>query len=54
MDIAQAIVTRMAAAEFEFGFARLDVQLIMHHQNFLRLDFVEACQSPDLLAREVH
>ena len=54
MDIAQTIVTRMAATEFKFGFARCDVQLVVDHQNFFWLDFEEARQCTHRLAREIH
>jgi hypothetical protein len=54
MDVAQAIVSGMAAAEFEFGFSRWDVQLIVDHQDLIRLNFEEPSQSGDRFARQVH
>jgi hypothetical protein len=53
MDVAQAIVSGVAAAEFEFGFARWDVQLIMNHQDLIGLDLEEPSQSADGFARQV-
>ena len=50
MDVAQTVVTGVAAAEFELGFARHDVEFVMRHQNFLRLDFEEPGQRADRLA----
>jgi hypothetical protein len=44
MDIAQAIVSGMAASEFEFGFAWWDVQLIMDHQDLIGLNFEKSSQ----------
>jgi hypothetical protein len=44
MDIAQAVVAAMAAAELELDHAGLEVQLVMHDQDFLGLDLEEARQ----------
>ena len=45
VDVAQAVVPGMAAAQFQFGFASGQVELVVRHQNFLRLDFEEPGQT---------
>ena len=42
MNVAQAIVASVAAAEFEFGLLGRNVELVMRHQNLLWLNFEKA------------
>lgn len=44
MDIAQTVVTGVAATEFHFGFAGHHIEFIMDHQNFLGLYFEKTGQ----------
>ncbi|GBH08045.1 Aconitase A [Pseudomonas syringae pv. actinidiae] len=53
-DVAQAVVTAMTAAHFEFGNARRQVQFVVRHQNRLDRDTVEARKRRDSLAATVH
>jgi hypothetical protein len=53
-DVAQPVVTAMAAALFEFGNARRQVEFVMRHEYFFRLDAEESCECRDGLAATVH
>ncbi|KPW88813.1 Uncharacterized protein ALO79_06595 [Pseudomonas syringae pv. castaneae] len=53
-DVAQAVMTAMAATHFEFGNARRQVQLVMRHQNRLNRNTVETGECRDGLAATVH
>src|SRR5712692_1519069 len=53
-DVLQAVVAGDAAAELELCRARREIELVVHDEDFLRLDLVEACERADRLAREVH
>ena len=50
MNVAQAIVSRMAATVFEFGLLRRDVELVMRDQDLLRLNFKKTRQCSDRFA----
>jgi hypothetical protein len=54
VDVAQAVVAGVAAAELELDLAGHEVQLVVHHQDFLGLDLEEARQRGHRLARQVH
>ena len=54
MDVAQPVVTGVAAAVLELHQPGLDVQLVMGHQDFFRRDLVKARQSGNRPARQVH
>jgi hypothetical protein len=53
-DVLEAVVAAKAAAELEAHLARRDVEFVMHHQHFSRLDAVEVRQRPHRLAGTVH
>jgi hypothetical protein len=44
----------VAAAALELDLARGQVQFVVHHQDFFRLDLEEARQRRHRLARQVH
>lgn len=54
MNVPQTVVPGMATAEFEFGFARCNVQLVVDNQNFLGLDFEKIGQCGNRFAAQVH
>lgn len=54
MDVAQAVVTRVTAAELEFDLARHDVELVMGDQDFIGRDLEETRQGTNGLAGQVH
>src|SRR5574344_961995 len=54
VDIAQAIVATVAATFFEFDLAGCKVQLIVHDQNFIGLDFEKPGQRRHRFARQIH
>ena len=54
VDIAQAVVTRMAATKFELDLARRNVELVVGNQDFLWCDLEETRQCANRLARQVH
>ena len=54
MNVAQAVVAGVAAAEFELGLAGHHVQLIVHDHDFLGLDLEKARQRAHRFARQVH
>ena len=47
-------MSAVAAAKFEFDTAAWNIQLVMNHQDFLRLDFVKLSQSGNSLTGAVH
>src|SRR6185295_3616702 len=53
-DVPQAVVAGDAAALLEARDARLEVELVVHHQHFLGLDLEEAGEHLHRLAAEVH
>ncbi|RMU89911.1 hypothetical protein ALP20_200212 [Pseudomonas coronafaciens pv. coronafaciens] len=53
-DVAQAVVTAMAAASLEFGNARRQVKFVMRHQNRFDRNAVETGKCRDGLAAAVH
>ncbi|RMR53962.1 hypothetical protein ALP85_05318 [Pseudomonas syringae pv. syringae] len=53
-DVAQPVMTAMAATHFEFGNARRQVQFVMRHQNRLDRDAIKARECRDSLAAAVH
>jgi hypothetical protein len=53
-DVAQPVVTAMAAALFEFGNARGQVELIVSHQNRFGRNAIETGKRRDGLAAAVH
>ncbi len=54
VDVAQAVVAGVAAAELELGLAGNDVELVVCHQDFLRGDLEEAGEGGHRFARNVH
>jgi hypothetical protein len=54
VDVAQAVVARMAAAALELGLAGHDVEFVVDHQDFFWADLEEARQCCHRLARQVH
>jgi hypothetical protein len=53
-DVLEAVVTAQAATELEPHLARRDVEFVMHHQHFGRLDAIETRQRLHRLAGTVH
>ncbi|CAI8951394.1 hypothetical protein EMIT0P12_60027 [Pseudomonas sp. IT-P12] len=53
-DVAQAVVTAMAAALLEFGDARRQVEFVVRHQDFFGFDAEETGKCRDGLAAAVH
>jgi hypothetical protein len=49
-DVLQAVVPAGGTAFLDLGRARRQVQFVMHHQHFIRIDLVEARQCADRLA----
>ena len=47
-------MSAVAAAKFEFDTAAWNIQFVMNHQDFLRLDFVKLSQSGNSLTGAVH
>ncbi len=54
MNVAQTIVAGMATAQFQLGLAGRQIQLVVHHQNFLGLNFVKTGQCRHRLATQIH
>ena len=54
MDIAQAVVTRVATTEFEFGFAGREIEFIVGYQHLFWGNFVKPRQRGHRFARQVH
>ena len=54
LNVFQAVVPAVAAAQFEADGAAVDVQFVVHHQNFFWLDFVKIRRCLHGLARQVH
>ena len=54
MDVAQTVVSGVAAAQFQLGFTRHHVQFVVHHHDLRGFDFVKPCQRSHSLARQVH
>ena len=54
VDVLQAVVAGVRAAELELDLARHQVELVVDDEDLLRLDLEEARQRRDRLAREVH
>ena len=54
LDIFQAVVTAIAAAELHFCHAGREIQLIMRHQNFIRGNLVKTGEGTDRFAAQVH
>jgi hypothetical protein len=46
MDVAQAVVAGVAAAELELGLARHHIELVVDHQDFIGLDLEESVPAP--------
>ncbi|MCY1246319.1 hypothetical protein D9M72_595440 [compost metagenome] len=53
-DVAQPVVTAMAAAHFEFGDAWRQIEFVVCHEDFFRLDAEETCKGRHGLAAAVH
>src|SRR2546422_6661092 len=53
-DVLQAVVAGDTAAQLELCDARREIELVVHDQDFLRLDLVEARERSYRLARDVH
>src|SRR6218665_3923280 len=54
LDVAQAVVPRMAPAALELDRAGGNVEFVVHHQDFLGLELEKARQRSHRLARVVH
>ena len=54
LDVLQAVVAGVAAAELELHLARQQVEFVVHDEDLVRLDLEEARQRRDRLARQVH
>lgn len=54
MDVAQAVVARVAAAALELDLSRGNVELVMRHEHFVWRDLEEAGKCAYGLARGIH
>ena len=54
LNVFEAVVAAVAAAEFEFDAAGLEVELVVDNEDFLRLDFIKRGNGLHGLAGEVH
>ncbi|MNS78273.1 hypothetical protein D3C72_1118770 [compost metagenome] len=54
LNILQPVVATVAAAQFDLGNAGGNIQLVMRHQDFVRLDAVEIGHCQYRFAAEIH
>ena len=54
LDVFQAVVATVAAAELDFGHAGRQIQLVVRHQNLVRLDAVEVGHRQHRFAAQIH
>jgi hypothetical protein len=54
VDVAQAVVARMAAAELELGLAGQHIELVVDHEDFVGRDLEEARQRGHRFPGEIH
>ena len=53
-DVFQSIVTTMATAQFKFGDARRQIQFVVGHQNFVRINAEKTGHRRNGFAAEIH
>ncbi len=53
-DVLQTVMAAVSAAEFELRHAWREIQLVVSHQNFIRINTIEGCQRRHGFTAEVH